>query len=87
MTVTMGVAMLVEQPAGPVDMVSRKRIGMLVLAIIKGGLGLALAQIRDGTTTTTMLVEGATRTELLHMAEWHVVVLMLIYFNKQCKRW
>jgi hypothetical protein len=86
MAVTMGVVMLVERPAGPVDMVSRKKIGMMALAIIKGGLGLALAQIRDG-TTTTMLFAGVTRTVLLHMVEWRVVVLMQTYFNKQCKRW
>jgi hypothetical protein len=82
----LGAAMLVVRPAGLVVMVVKMRIGRPVLAIIKGDLGMDLVQIRDG-ITTTMLLAGATSTVLLHKAEWCVVVLMQIFFNKLYKRW
>jgi hypothetical protein len=68
MAVAMGEAMLVERPAEPVVKDSRKTIGVLALAIIKGGRGLAMVQISVG-TTITMLVVGATRIALRHMVE------------------
>jgi hypothetical protein len=86
MAETLGAVMLVVRPAGLVVMVVMMRIGRPVLAIIKGDLGMALVQIRDGTTTTLLFV-GGTRTVLLHMVEGRVVVLMQTYFSKLCRRW